>query len=893
MPQRISSLYICLGIVLCLAVSTVLPVRAAAQEIRIWEEDLVLPTYLAGEPSIFPIFYNGRAYQGAQGKVYPYPFLDELTDECRDVAYKAVYLENRYIRLCVLPELGGRIFSAQDKSNGYDLFYRQTVVKPALIGMLGAWLSGGVEWNIPHHHRATSFMPVDYRLEEKADGSRTVWIGELELRHRMTWAIGLTLYPDSSRIESTVRIMNRTPLAHSLLYWANVAVHTNEDYQVIFPPGTEYATYHGKNQFISWPVAQGPYNRVDYSEGLDISWWKNHPAPSSFFAWNYEDDFLAGYDHGKGAGVVHVADHHVMPGKKFWTWGTAAQGRRWDTILSDEDGPYLELMVGAFSDNQPDYSWIEPYETRSVTHTWYPLRELGGVKAANPDAALNLDISGAKALIGINVSTPMDNAEVVLWSAARQVLKRDLDLAPDRPLYTEVDLAEDARPEDLRLVLKSGGRVVLSYAPEAPKGKPMPREVEPPLAPDAVKTIEELYLAGLRLEQFHNPTRDPYAYYEEALRRDPGDARVNTRMGIQYLKQGMAKEAEAYLRRAVDRQGWNHTRPKDCEAYYYLGQALKAQDRIEAAVDAFERAAWDPGWRSAACCGLARMACAQGRFSEALKYLDRSAAAVGREAAIQAPFRAALLRHLGRHADAEKAVFAALKFNPLDFWAAHERALSQGDGGDQEAGNRLLSQLAQLMRGEPQSYLELASDYMGCGLYAEARDVLRRFEGTSESREDLPPLMLYYLGYLEQKTGEDEAARQRFTQASQRSPDGSFPFRDETVTVLKAALAENPADSRVLYYLGTCLFETQPERAIQHWEKARELGEGYFLLYRNLGLAYARVRNDERAAVAHLEEALEREKGYARLFYELDLMYEAIGESPEKRLALLEENHET
>ena len=882
---------LCLGILVCLTVGTLRPASSAPERVRLWEEDLVLPTYLAGEPSVFPIFYNGRAYQGAQGKVYPYAFLDELTDERRHVAYKAVYLENRYVKLCVLPELGGRIFSAQDKSNGYDLFYRQTVVKPALIGMLGAWLSGGVEWNIPHHHRATSFMPVDYTLKENADGSKTVWIGELELRHRMAWAIGLTLHPESSRIQTTVRIVNRTPFAHSLLYWANVAVHTNEDYQVIFPPGTEYATYHGKNQFTHWPVAREPYNRVDYSAGVDISWWKNHPAPSSFFAWNHEDDFLAGYDHGKKAGVLHVADHHVMPGKKFWTWGTAAQGRRWDTILSDEDGPYLELMVGAYSDNQPDYSWIEPFETRSFTHCWYPIRELGGVKAANRDAALNLDVAGSMARVGVNVSSPLKNAEVLLWSAARQVLHKKLDLAPDKPFFTEVDLAEGMRPEDLRLVLKSGGRVVLSFAPETPEGGGMPRTVEPPRMPEEVGTIEELYLAGLRLEQFHNPTRDPLVYYEEALSRDPEDARVNTRLGILSLKRGKSGEAEAFLKRAAERLGGNHTRPKDCEPYYYLGLALKDQGKAAEAIDAMERAAWDRSWRAAACLVLAEMACARGEYDEALEYLDRTAPEAAAAPAGGHQLRAAVLRHLGRLEEAEEAAVSARHFNPLDFRAANEAVLVRRGVGDEKGADRELDHLVRLMRDDPQSYLELAADYLRCGLYLEARDVLRRLE---QGKRGAHPLVLYYLGHLEQKAGGEDGTARRFVErAAMSSPDRCFPFRRETAAVLESVLEENPGDSRAFYYLGTCLFETQPEKAIEKWERSRELGEEYFMLFRNLGLAYARVRNDGAKAVSQLEEALERERGQARLFFEMDMMSEAAGESPENRLALLENNHAT
>ena len=171
---------------------------AAAVPVKVWEENVVLPTYLAGSPEPNPMFYFGRAYQGAEGRVYPYPLQDKLTGMKQDKTYRLVYLENEYIKVGVMPEIGGRIFSAVDKTNGYDLFYRQHVIKPALIGMLGAWISGGVEWNIPHHHRPSSFMPVQHRIEESPDGAKTVWVGELELRHRMRWAVGLTLRPGRS-----------------------------------------------------------------------------------------------------------------------------------------------------------------------------------------------------------------------------------------------------------------------------------------------------------------------------------------------------------------------------------------------------------------------------------------------------------------------------------------------------------------------------------------------------------------------------------------------------------------------------------------------------------------------------------------------------------------------
>ena len=288
---------------------------------------------------------------------------DNLTTEKADKSYQMVYLENEYLKVGILPESGGKIFEAVDKTNGYNFFYRQHVIKPALISLLGAWISGGVEWDVPHHHRATSFLPVQYTIEESADGSKTVWVGELELRDRMRWAVGITLHPGKSYLEASFRVINRTPVPTSMLCFSNVAVHVNEDYQIIFPPSTQWGTGHGKRDFTTWPI----------SNGVDLSWYKNIPGSRSVFAWNYRDDFSAGYDHGKQAGTMSIADHTVVPGKKFFTWGDSPNGHLQDTLLTDSDGPYIELMVGAYSDNQPDYSWMTPHETRRWTPILVPV----------------------------------------------------------------------------------------------------------------------------------------------------------------------------------------------------------------------------------------------------------------------------------------------------------------------------------------------------------------------------------------------------------------------------------------------------------------------------------------------------------------------------------------
>ena len=866
----------------------------ADSDVKIWEEPLTIPTYKVSRPDPNPRFYTGRAYQGAQGRVYPYPMLDVLTDNREDKTYKAVYLENEYVKICVLPEIGGRVFAASDKTNNYDFIYRQHVIKPALIGMLGAWISGGIEWCIPHHHRATTFMPVNYTLQANPDGSKTIWVGEIELRHRMKWVVGLTLYPGKSYMEATVKIFNRTPFVHSILCWANVAVHSNREYQVIFPPSTEYAAYHGKNQFAHWPISHEFYNDIDYTKGVDISWWKNHPSPISFFAWNYKDDFLAGYDHGKAAGTVYVANHHIAPGKKFWEWGPGTEGQMWDTILTETDGPYVELMAGAYSDNQPDYSWLQPYEVKVVKMYWYPLREIGGVKNANIRAAVNLElIKENLAKIGFNATSRCKNAKAVLKTGDKVIFEQKIDIGPDKPFYKEISLPAWVREKDLRVsLLSSTDEELIAYRPVEKEEVPMPEPVKPPPAPKDIKTVEELYLTGLRLDQFHSAVLEPYPYYEEALRRDPNDSRVNTELGILYCKRGMFKEAEEKLNRVIKQVTKNYTSPRDGQAYYYLGLVLKFQGKYDAAYNALYKATWSYGFHTAAYYQLAEVDCIRGDYETALKHINRSIVTnAWNTKALN--LKSAVLRRLERFDEAAKVASEIQAFDPLDSQAGYELYLCKLATGLKNKAKEAKDALMVKTTGKVQSYLEVAIDYGNCALWDEAINWLSLWADSNKKQTCDHPMVYYYLGYFWQKKGNTEKASKYYRIASNMPQDYCFPFRLESIDVLNSAIKNNPSDSFAPYYLGNLFYDNQPKRAIAEWEKSRTLDDTFAIVHRNLGLAYAMIENDIPKAIASLEKAVACNKNDPRLYYELDMFYEIGGVSLEKRLELLEKNHET
>lgn len=864
--------------------------NAGSSSVKVWAEPSVIPTYLVAPPDRNPIFYKGEVYQGAKKSVYPYPFQDKLTDTRKDETYNALYLENDYVKVCFLPELGGRLFSALDKTNSYDFFYRQHVIKPALIGMLGAWISGGIEWCVLHHHRATTFMPVDYTLIENPDGSKTIWLAETERRHRMKWTIAATLYPDKSYLEVKVKIFNRTPFPHSFLYWANVAVHSNPDYQVIFPPSTRFATFHAKNQFSHWPISYERYNRVDYTDGVDVTWWKNHPEPTSFFAWNIEEDFSGGYDHGKKAGVIHIGNHHVVTGAKLWEWGPGPRGQMWDKILTETDGPYAELMVGAYSDNQPDYSWIKPYEVKTFTQYWFPIREIGSLKNANLSAAVNLELSTENtARVAFNTTSQHQNAMALLTANDKTIFEQKINIAPDKPFLTEITLPTGVRQTDLKAsLISSENHELVSYKPLEREYNPnLPDVVKPPPQPEDIDTVERLYLTALRIEQFHNPTLDPYAYYEEALRRDPNDSRVNTALGIDYNKRALFAKAEENLIRAVERTSYNYTSPKNNEAYYQLGLALKAQGKLDAAYDNFYKATWDYTFHTAAYYQLAEISCIKHDFTTALEHINRSLATNQLNTkALNA--KTVILRNLGQFQQAKRIALKVLDIDPLNFWAINELYLIEKTKADE-----VPEDLKTKMRDEVQSYLELAVDYADLACWDEATDVLLRAVKVNKRPLNTYPLVYYYLGYLCQQKGDSDNASKCYSLAAKMPPDYCFPHRVESIDVLNSAISHNPSDGRAWYYLGNLLYDSQPQNAIKAWEKSARLDNTFATVHRNLGWAYHRTENNIKQAVAHYEKAISCDSTDPRLYAELDVLYELEGTSPKKRLALLEKNHQT
>ncbi|MEM7375567.1 MAG: DUF5107 domain-containing protein [Bacteroidota bacterium] len=858
-------------------------------QVQMIEEDWVIPTYPLGPPDKNPMFFNNESYQGASRHYYPYYLQDAFSKEKQDQSWKALILENEFIKVCVTPEIGGKIFYATDKTNGYNFLYKNDVVKPANIGMTGAWVSGGIEWNVLHHHRASSFMPVDYDLQENEDGSKTIWVGETELRHRMRWTIGITVFPGKSYVRADIKIHNPTPFTHSLLYWANVATHTNEHYQTIFPPSVQTVTYHAKNSFSQWPISQEVYNGRDFTKGVDISWWKNVKLPNSFFAHDLKEDFMGGYDHGKNSGTIHIGDHNIVKGAKLWEWGSGDLGQAIEAQLNENAGPYVELMVGAFSDNQPDYSWIRPYEVKHITQHWYPIKDIDGFTYANLNGAVNLkQLEDQSIFLSYHSTQEIKQAKILLKKKSEILYEKTVDISPSTAFVQAIPYSSPFKMTDLstEMIDMETGEVLIQYQPkEHVPPESLPAVVSKPPAPKDIANIEEVFLTGSRIEQFYNPRIDPMDYYREVLRRDPGDARTNTAVGNIYLQKGDYQRARQYLSRAIQRLTKDYTRPSDGEALYLQGITLKALGLYDEAIDTLYRASWDLAQHAAAYLELARISTLQGKYSKALSQVNESLTTNSRNNSALA-LKASLLRKLDQYDQAATLVQMIRQTDPLDFRTANEAYLLAKAGEDKAETSSSLYWLKDKMRDYHHNYMDLATAYLNDGLLTEAEEVLLRFQGKD-------PIITYYLGFFAHLTGKREQAYSLFQQATRLPVDYCFPFRLETVKVLRTALTINPSDGQASYYLGNILYNKQPEKAIGYWDQAIRLDPSLAIAHRNLGWGNYRYKEDGQKAIQAYEQAINIDDSDPMYYVELDRLYEISNTPIDTRLKLFEGKNET
>ena len=837
-------------------------------KVKVWAEKVVIPTYAVGEADKNPMFLENRAYQGSSGRIYPHSIIDSVADEKHDQEYEAVFLENDYLLIMLLPELGGRVQRALDKTNGYDFVYYNHVIKPALVGLAGPWISGGIEFNWPQHHRPTTFDPVHYTIRENPDGSGTVIVGELENMFRTRCASEFTIYPDKAYLEIRTSLYNPTDAPTTFLWWANPAVPVNDDTQSIFPPDVHAVMDHGKRDVSAFPIAKGVYYKMDYSPGTDISRYRNIPVPTSYMAYHSNYDFVGNYDHRRRTGLLHIADHHISPGKKQWTWGNGEFGQAWDRNLTDEDGPYIELMTGCFTDNQPDFSWMMPYEAKQFTQYFMPYKTIGAVKNANRDIAVNCECDGSVCRVGVYSTGNFPGATIRVEALNAVILERTADLLPAEAV--ELTIETDAM-EAAVCVYDAQGELLAECRPDHSEDY-VPEPASPVPLPEEAGTCEELLLFGMHIEQYRHATRDPAAYYLEGLRREPTDVRLNNAYGRLLLSKGRFEESIPYFETAVKKLTIKNPNPYDGEPLFNLGCTWWYLKRYDLAYDAFFKAAWNAAWQDAALYRVGAIDMLRGHGERALGHLTQALERNGRNFKARDALTM-LLRKKGASARAIDMARGTLERAPHDVVALRELSILEG--------------CSQSWVNLPGMHANTAIEYALCyaewGQLDEAAELLREYIGACPCAEKVYPMVYYHLYAI---TGsEDDLAL-----AESAAPDYCFPHRHEDQIALEKAIASGKPCARAQYYLGNLWYNRRESaRAIECWERAVAQRDDLATPRRNLALGYFNKLDRPQDALRELERAFEMNPLDSRVFFELDLLKKKLGYSYADRFAALTE----
>lgn len=842
-------------------------------DVSLTKTTISLPTYQTSKPEKNPMFLEKRVYQGSSGKVYPFPVTEKIFDQKVEHTYQAIILENQYLQVTFLPELGGRIYRALDKTNNYDFVYYNHVIKPALVGLTGSWISGGIEFNWPQHHRPDTFLPIEYEVEDHDDGAKTLWMSDIDRMYGTKILVGFTMFADKAYLKMDEKFTNPTDLPQTFLWWANPAVPVNDHTQSIFPPDVNAVFDHGKRAVSTFPIATGEYYKVDYSAGVDISRYKNVPVPTSYMAAHSEYDFLGNYDHQKQAGLLHIADHHTSPGKKQWTWGNGDFGKSWDHQLTDEDGPYIELMVGTFTDNQPDFTWLKPHEEKTSTEYFMPYKAVGAVKNATIDAAVNLEITKDGLTVKAYATALFKNAQIKVYQNDEVVAEDTVTLSPEQPFEKKYALTGPA--DEFRVVVTDASdRQLVAYQVATDQIQPIPEPAKVIPAPAAIKTNDELYFAGQHLEQYRHATYQPDDYYLEGLKRDENDQRINDAYGLLLYRLGCFAKSEGYFKKAIERQTEHNTNPFTGASHYHLGLSLVMQGQYDDAFDHFYKATWSYETQSVGFLALAQIKSRQGELNAAIDFLDRALVTNYHDMTVRT-LKVNLLRRLNRLTEASQLVKQNAQIDPLNAANRYEEFELDNSDSSRQALDAVLNH-------KLNNYLTLAELYIKSGQYQEALTIISWFD-------EEHPLKDYYKAFLAAKLGRTTEADKFARQGASASPDYVFPNRLYDVLVLQFIIANYPNDGLAAYYLGDFYYDRKVyDQATKLWEQCTQLSPEYAMAHRNLAIAYYNRQSDPDRALTELSKALELDPNNSRLIFELDTLFEKLNRPLNDRLSFLQ-----
>jgi len=777
----------------------------------------IIRTYPFGGPDPVPIMTRSGMW-GNGARLYPYTFIDEFSREAVDRDWTVVRLENPFIEVSVLPEVGGKIWGALEKSTGREFIYTNHALKFREIALRGPWTSGGIEFNFGIvGHTPSGAHPVDYILQKLPDGGVRCVVGNLDLPSRTRWSIAVTVPPDRAYFETRAMWTNPTPLHQSYYAWMNGAVRTSPDMQYTFP-GRFHIAHDFSAPLRPWPVDEA---------GRDLSWYRNNDFGSykSYFTIGEYAEYFGSYWHQDRFGFGHWARYDDMPGHKAWIWGLSRQGMIWEDLLTDFDGQYTEPQAGRYL-NQNDHELFAPYTNDRWREIWFPYTEIGPMDSADPTGVLHVDIETDAIIVSICPLQYLHGDLVVRQEdPGKEIHRERLRMKPLKVIKKRIPVPSIPR----RFTVRVGPGLVFDSDPRAD-------DLTRPLRfhPYGVDSTEGLFLKAGRLERERSYSR-ALEGYSQVMERDPRHIRAMCRAAEILHRRGEDDRAIKIISRALDIAMY------DPEANHVYAMIARSRGDLVNALETLGWASRSMAFRSGAFCRMGEIHLTRGRPEAALEYAAKSLEYDGR--GLPAMFlEAAALRRLGRDEAAEKTLIHILEIDPLHHGARHLLSLLEKSLSAEKAF------VSHIRNEYPQeTFLEIALTYERLGMRAEALDVL--------NRAPRHPVILYWTAYLLRDANPESSARE-LGEAGKMSARMVFPFRTESIPVFRWAADQLPKDWKPAYYLG--LIYWGKERLDDAWRHFEACGNPEFAPLHMIR-AYFLSETDPEGAQSEFEAAVRLE----------------------------------
>ncbi|MGA3165989.1 MAG: DUF5107 domain-containing protein [Terriglobia bacterium] len=806
-------------------VGTSLGSAANPQPVKFTHGKRVWPTYTySREETVAPLFQSIESMG-----FYPYTALDweSRSEKPVPVEYDSLVLENEYLRVEFLPELGGRIWSAHDKVADRELFYHPTVLKPGRYNARNAWPVGNLELYGPYDSHMITWPgePWPWALVRHPDGSATVVLTHVDHFFRDKISLEVTLRPGKAYLETTLRLYNKNELPNRYLMWTNAGVAVSEGSRFVYPMTKTIG--HVSSAIRDWPII----------DGVDLSWNKNNKNMLGVFGLDIDDNFMSIYDYKNDYGTICSTNRLLARGEKTWTFGSGLTAYRQAENYTDHDGIYMETQSGRFIWDG-NYELIDPGKTDGWTEYWFGAGKLGGLTTATKDLAINFEIPSQRpgtAKLSVTPTGVIPSALHEIYAGDQKIWSQTQDLTLGKSFHAELPLGAATRDKVLGLrILSREGTVLLDHKFYPDGSRPdasyasdsIPRK----FGPLETLQVEEAYQMGLAHEKF-GQINDAERAYNAALAKDPLFSPAHLRLGLLALDRFQWSEALQHFEKVLERD------PSNGDGHYFLGisyaelgQHLEARRnyyRILPSSDKFDRRDY----------GLGLLALSEGNRSEALQKLSAAAALTPEDVSVKQS-HAYVLRKEGHSAEAETERKTILQLDATNAFAQAERLFQGRAFGSRQAG--AFDSLDLACARHPQGYVELATEYFRLSGWQEAAQLLDHGLGVTAQGGHAPyPLLLYYRAFAAAQLGDKQAAREVLEKVRQEDLRiVIFPFRAEDVKVLKMAMDLEPNDANAAVLLGDLLYSrNRQEEAIGLWRAAVEIDPHHFSALRDLGMA--------------------------------------------------------